>query len=263
MIPAGTVGSKNGVDRRMDRNKSRTDLLAAGRKRLQQFRQKKDHKSGSNSGKSSKKVGLPQLVDSDSDAASSVSVSTVSSQITDGNVEDDSHSNVVNTEISESQSVANSLPPDNIDLSVVSSSVVMTHNTGDETVLDSNAELAHRAPGVCEKDNELSVQGNIAKDIGADVAEDVSLRTSGSLVPEGGETHDHASAPVSILSQSAPGTSAAGESISEREGEKREELLLLSQDIQNTSVMQTREDQGQCRRQMVWSRRNFVKALIS
>ncbi|XP_068471750.1 sporulation-specific protein 15 isoform X4 [Phaseolus vulgaris] len=227
----------------MDRNKSRTDLLAAGRKRLQQFRQKKDHKSGSNSGKSSKKVGLPQLVDSDSDAASSVSVSTVSSQITDGNVEDDSHSNVVNTEISESQSVANSLPPDNIDLSVVSSSVVMTHNTGDETVLDSNAELAHRAPGVCEKDNELSVQGNIAKDIGADVAEDVSLRTSGSLVPEGGETHDHASAPVSILSQSAPGTSAAGESISEREGEKREELLLLSQDIQNTSVMQTREDQ--------------------
>lgn len=37
MIPAGTVGSKNGVDRRMDRNKSRTDLLAAGRKRVSDF----------------------------------------------------------------------------------------------------------------------------------------------------------------------------------------------------------------------------------
>lgn len=38
MIPAVTVGSKNGVDRRvdrrMDRSKSRTDLLAAGRKRV-------------------------------------------------------------------------------------------------------------------------------------------------------------------------------------------------------------------------------------
>ncbi|XP_014504393.1 centromere-associated protein E isoform X2 [Vigna radiata var. radiata] len=229
----------------MDRSKSRTDLLAAGKKRLQQYRQKKDNKSGSSRGKSSKKAGLPQLVDSDSDAASSVSVSTVSSQITDGNVEDDSHSNVINTEASESQSVANSLRPDNIDPSVVSSSVVTTYNTGDESVLDSNAELAHQVPGICEKDNESSaqVQGHIAEDIEADVAEDVSLSTSGSLVPEGGETHDHASAPVSILSQPAPGTTVAGQSVSEREGEKREELLLLSQGIPNTSVMQTREDQ--------------------
>ncbi|XP_027939603.1 centromere-associated protein E isoform X2 [Vigna unguiculata] len=229
----------------MDRNKSRTDLLAAGKKRLQQFRQKKDNKSGSSRGKSSKKAGLPQLVDSDSDAASSVSVSTASSQRTDGNVEDDSHSSVVNTETSESQSVANSLPPDNIDPSVVSSSVVTTYNTGDESVLDSNAEPAHQVPGICEKDNESSaqVQGNIAEDIEADVAENVSLSTSGSLVPEGGETHDHTSAPVSILSQPAPGTTVVGESVSEREGEKREELLLLSQGIPNTSVMQTREDQ--------------------
>lgn len=148
------------------------------------------------------------------------------------------------TETSESQSVANSLPPDNIDPSV-SSSVVTAYNTGDETVLDSNAELAHQVPGIREEDNELSaqVQGNTAEDIGADVVKDVSLRTSGSLVPEGGETHDHASAPVSNLSQPAPGTTAAGESVSEREGEKREELLLLSQDIQNTSVMQKTEDQ--------------------
>lgn len=38
VIPAVTVGSKNGVDRRvdrkMDRSKSRTDLLAAGKKRV-------------------------------------------------------------------------------------------------------------------------------------------------------------------------------------------------------------------------------------
>ena len=29
-----TVGSKNGVDRKMDRNKNRTDLLAAGKKKV-------------------------------------------------------------------------------------------------------------------------------------------------------------------------------------------------------------------------------------
>lgn len=51
----------------MDKNnKNRTDLLAAGRKKLQQFRQKKDGKGGKSSGKSSK-VGR----DANSDAAKS------------------------------------------------------------------------------------------------------------------------------------------------------------------------------------------------
>lgn len=38
----------------MDKNKNRTDLLAAGRKKLQQYRQKKDGKGGKSSGKGSK-----------------------------------------------------------------------------------------------------------------------------------------------------------------------------------------------------------------
>ncbi|KAL2584179.1 hypothetical protein AAZV13_14G114900 [Glycine max] len=230
----------------MDRNKNRTDLLAAGKKRLQQFRQKKDGKGGSSRGKSSKQAGKPQLPDPDSDAASSASISTVSSQITDGNVEADSHSNMVNTESSESQSVTNSLAPDNTDPSVDSSSVVTTYDTGNETVLDSNAEVAHQVHGVCENDSELSAQdqGEIAQDIGADVLEDVSLRTSDSLVSEGGATHDRESVTVAVLSPPASVTTAVGESVTdEREGEKREELLLLSEDIPNTSVMQTREDQ--------------------
>ena len=213
---------------------------------LQQFRQKKDGKGGSSRGKSSKQAGKPQLPDPDSDAASSASISTVSSQITDGNVEADSHSNMVNTESSESQSVTNSLAPDNTDPSVDSSSVVTTYDTGNETVLDSNAEVAHQVHGVCENDSELSAQdqGEIAQDIGADVLEDVSLRTSDSLVSEGGATHDRESVTVAVLSPPASVTTAVGESVTdEREGEKREELLLLSEDIPNTSVMQTREDQ--------------------
>ncbi|KAL2574158.1 hypothetical protein AAZV13_17G171400 [Glycine max] len=230
----------------MDRNKSRTDLLAAGKKKLQQFRQKKDNKGGSSHAKSSKKAGKPQLPDSDSDAASSASISTVTSQITDGNVEADSHSNMVNTESSESQSMANSLAHNNIDPSVDSSSVVTTYDTGNETVLDSNAEVAHQVHGVRENDSELSAQdqGEIAQDIGADVLEGVSLRTSDSQVSEGGATNDHASVPVAVLPSLASVTTAVGESVTdERKCQKREELLLLSEDIPNTSVMQTSEDQ--------------------
>ncbi|XP_027082077.2 uncharacterized protein [Coffea arabica] len=55
----------------MDKNnKNRTDLLAAGRKKLQQFRQKKDGKGGKSSGKSSKPGR-----DANSDAAKSTATS--------------------------------------------------------------------------------------------------------------------------------------------------------------------------------------------
>ncbi|CAN4075765.1 unnamed protein product [Withania somnifera] len=59
----------------MDKNKSRTDLLAAGRKKLQQFRQKKDGKYGKSS-KASRSAGdaTPDLVD----------VTAKSDQVTDG-----------------------------------------------------------------------------------------------------------------------------------------------------------------------------------
>ncbi|KAI4379747.1 hypothetical protein MLD38_006001 [Melastoma candidum] len=47
----------------MDKNKSRTDLLAAGRKKLQQFRQKKDGKGNGAHGKSSRKQGKSEQVE--------------------------------------------------------------------------------------------------------------------------------------------------------------------------------------------------------
>ncbi|XP_061362542.1 trans-Golgi network-localized SYP41-interacting protein 1 [Gastrolobium bilobum] len=229
----------------MERSKSRTDLLAAGKKRLQQFRQKKDSKGGSSRGKSSKKSGKPQLPESDADAASSTSVSTGSSQVTDGNVESDHDSNVVITESLESQSLANSLASDSIDPSVDSSSVAITYDTGNETELDSNTTSALQLDGVRENDSSLSAQdqGEIAQDVGSDVAKDVSMRTSDSLGPEGRTTYDHASA-LAILYPPASVSTAVGDSVLvEREGEKREEPLLLSEDIPNTSVMETREDQ--------------------
>ncbi|XP_057958272.1 trans-Golgi network-localized SYP41-interacting protein 1 isoform X2 [Malania oleifera] len=53
-----------------EKNKNRTDLLAAGRKKLQQFRQKKDSK-GSGHGKSSTKSGKSDQHDADVDATAS------------------------------------------------------------------------------------------------------------------------------------------------------------------------------------------------
>nr|XP_043627506.1 putative leucine-rich repeat-containing protein DDB_G0290503 isoform X2 [Erigeron canadensis] len=55
----------------MDKNKNRTDLLAAGRKKLQQYRQKKDGKGGKSSGKANKPE--PDVV---ADESSSFSKST-------------------------------------------------------------------------------------------------------------------------------------------------------------------------------------------
>ncbi|CAI0438718.1 unnamed protein product [Linum tenue] len=54
----------------MEKNKNRTDLLAAGRKRLQQFRQKKDVKGSSSNAKSGKKSGKSEPREADVDMTS-------------------------------------------------------------------------------------------------------------------------------------------------------------------------------------------------
>lgn len=214
---------------------------------LQQYRQKKDkdNKGGSSRGKSSKKSSKHQIPesDADSDAASVTSISTRSSQVTDGNLETNSDPNVVITESLESQSLASSAAPDNVEPSVDSSSAVRENDTGEETNLDSNAKLALQGHGVNENDSELSAQdqGGSSQNVDADVAKGVSLKTSNS---EGGTTYDHASEPVALLSPPASVTTAVTESVTvEKESEKREKQLLLSEDIPNTLVVQTREDQ--------------------
>ncbi|CAJ2665219.1 centromere-associated protein E-like isoform X4 [Trifolium pratense] len=292
----------------MDKNKSRTDLLAAGKKKLEQYRQKRVNKGGSSRGKSSKKSTKNELPESDADTASVTS--TGSSQVTDGNVETNSDPNVVITESLESQSLASSATADNVDPSVDSSPVAMTYDTGEVTDLDSNAKSALQGRGVHEKDSDLSAkdQGgssqnlgdNVAKDesltsssppdvdpsfdsssvamtydtvdrteldsnalegprvhenesesssqdqggsknVGSDVAKDVSSKTSNS---EGGTAHNHAHEPVALLSPHASITTAVDESVTaEKESEKREDTLPLSENIPNTFVAQTREDQ--------------------
>ncbi|CAN1825378.1 Trans-Golgi network-localized SYP41-interacting protein 1 [Linum perenne] len=54
----------------MEKNKNRTDLLAAGRKKLQQYRQKKDGKGSSSNAKSGKKSGKSEPREADCDMTS-------------------------------------------------------------------------------------------------------------------------------------------------------------------------------------------------
>lgn len=314
-----TVGSKNGVDRKMDKSKSRTDLLAAGKKKLQQYRQKRENKGdkgGSSRGKSSKKSSKNQLSESDADSASVTS--TGSSQVTDGNFETNSDPNLesqslaspanaenvnpsndsssvamtydtdektdldsttklalqgggvhekdsessaqdrggssqnVDANVAKDVSLTSSPAPDNVDPSFDSSSVAVTYDTGHETELDSNAKLELKGQAVYENDSELSSQdqGGSCHNVSSDVHKDVSLNTSNR---EGGTTQDHASEPVALMAPYASITTALGESvIDEKESEKREKSSPLSEDIPNTSVVQTGEDQGQCRKLMIW-----------
>ncbi|XP_059459662.1 trans-Golgi network-localized SYP41-interacting protein 1 isoform X2 [Corylus avellana] len=102
----------------MDKNKNRTDLLAAGRKKLQQFRQKKDSKGSVTHGKSSKKFGKSEQheADADADASSTTPIPTASSQVTERKI----------------------APHDAPDLAVVDSSVPQSMGVGEP-----NTSLMH------------------------------------------------------------------------------------------------------------------------
>lgn len=139
--------------------------------------------------------------------------------------------------------MTSSSAPENVDPPVDSLSVTMTCDTGNELELDSNAKLALQSHGVHENDSEPSAQdqGENSQNVRVDVEKDASLKISNS---EGDTTHDHAPEPAAILSPPASVATAAGESVTvEREGEKREKSLLVPEDITNTFVMHSREDQ--------------------
>jgi len=149
----------------------------------------------------------------------------------------------VGANVAKDVSLTSSSAPDNVDPSFDSSSVAVTYDTGHETELDSNAKLELKGQGVYENESELSSQnqGGSGHNVSSDVAEDVSLNTSNR---DGGTTQDHASEPVALMPPYTSITTALGESvIDEKESEKREKSLPLSEDIPNTFVVQTREDQ--------------------
>ncbi|KAK4274347.1 hypothetical protein QN277_017579 [Acacia crassicarpa] len=216
----------------MDKNKSRTDLLAAGRKRLQQFRQKKDSKGSSSAGKNSKKSGKPEQHESDADAATSAPMSIASSHIVDEEVETGADCNLSVPESSGLQSLENSSTPDFNAPSVDSSAVDVAYEANIKAELASSVELEHQDQGVAKVDAQLSVQneGENTQDVGTDMGE-VNF--------EGGVMDDHMSTAPDDLSSSA----AFNATRVEREGEERKESLLSPEKNFSTSLTLMREDQ--------------------
>lgn len=149
-----TVGLKHTADRMdKDKNKNRTDLLAAGRKRLQQFRQKKDGKGGKSSGKAGKSEH-----DTDADAASAAKPAAGLLQVLDGDVSSvhDSDEGIVDVSVSSSRGHSQSSDVDiaNIDLM---SATLMPEASSVPTTLESSVELVPEDFGVNDATMKLSV----------------------------------------------------------------------------------------------------------
>ncbi|XP_059640536.1 trans-Golgi network-localized SYP41-interacting protein 1 isoform X2 [Cornus florida] len=131
----------------MEKNKNRSDLLAAGRKKLQQFRQKKDGKGSKSSGKAGKS-------ERDVDAGAGTAVAkpaAVSLQVPDVEISSVSASHARVVDSSASHSMENSVTTDADAGTVDPSSVPVVPKTGIvESSLANNVEAPLEHNGVGE-----------------------------------------------------------------------------------------------------------------
>ncbi|KAL5559397.1 hypothetical protein UlMin_035608 [Ulmus minor] len=220
----------------MDKNKSRTDLLAAGRKKLQQFRQKKDNKGSGSHGKSSKKSGKSEHLEADavSSAAKPPSLSPVPEGETASHVGSDSP--IIESSTS---SFVENLCPD-IDVAVVDPTTVAT--TPDSSVAEivmAHNGLATEAVGVNELDVDSLVQ-NEGMSTGTVDAEVVNSDT----VNSGGETKD-GNTSVLIDSVTEPASiDSEGVAVSaESQSVNSEDNSSSPEDLASKSLMLARGDQ--------------------
>ncbi|PPS09318.1 hypothetical protein GOBAR_AA11301 [Gossypium barbadense] len=207
----------------MDKNKSRTDMLAAGRQKLQQFRQKKDGKGSSSRGKSSKKPNK-----SDADAASSVGKPTVSSQVSKGET--------VAVDLTVSQFMESSFPSGLDTTAVVSSlepSVSLTGNV--ETV------VAHNAGVPVEVDSSVSNGGEGTQCVDSMVSTEIHSSTADIPVSEGETEHNIVPQPSTSV-DTVEGTLVKLNLVDSNEGTGRNPLFTPD-DFPDTSLSQARGDQ--------------------
>ncbi|KAK8351972.1 hypothetical protein V6Z12_A05G067100 [Gossypium hirsutum] len=207
----------------MDKNKSRTDMLAAGRQKLQQFRQKKDGKGSSSRGKSSKKPNK-----SDADAASSVGKPTVSSQVSKGET--------VAVDLTVSQFMESSFPSGLDTTAVVSSlepSVSLTGNV--ETV------VAHNAGVPVEVDSSVSNGGEGTQCVDSMVSTEIHSSTADIPVSEGETEHNIVPQPSTSV-DTVEGTVVKLNLVDSKEGTGRNPLFTPD-DFPDTSLSQARGDQ--------------------
>ncbi|TYH69657.1 hypothetical protein ES332_D05G070500v1 [Gossypium tomentosum] len=196
----------------MDKNKSRTDMLAAGRQKLQQFRQKKDGKGSSSRGKSSKKSNK-----SDTDAASSVGKPTVSSQVSEGETVAFIPSGLDTT------AVVSSLEP----------SVSLTGNV--ETVVAYNAGVP------VEVDSSVSNGGESTQCVDSMVSTEIHSSTADIPVSEGETEHNIVPQPSTSV-DTVEGTVVKLNLVDSNEGTGQNPLFTRD-DFPDTTLSQASGDQ--------------------
>ncbi|XP_022728943.1 golgin subfamily A member 4 isoform X2 [Durio zibethinus] len=220
----------------MDKNKSRTDLLAAGRKKLQQFRQKKDGKGSSSQGMSSKRSNKSEQHESDAGAASSVAKPKVSSQVSEGEV--------AAVDLAALQSMESSLPS-GLDTTAVVSSLepIASATVNVKTVVAHNAGVPTDlvALGECDVDSSVPNGGESTQSV--DSLTSTEIPCSPEDIPAfEGETKDdvvpHPSASVDNMEGTVVKLDLAG--VNKEMGQNP----LLSQDyFPDISLSQARGDQ--------------------
>ncbi|TQE00564.1 hypothetical protein C1H46_013808 [Malus baccata] len=223
----------------MDKNKSRTDLLSAGRKKLQQFRQKKDGK-GSGSGKSTKKSSKSEKHEADADAVSSATKPTALTQAPEGETESRVDANLENINSSGSHSGEISTASDIEVVSAAPSAVPITHEgNAVETLIDKNAELASQEVAFSQHDVNFSATNEGESTVGTDAEEArVSSLDTSHVMDSGGLAKDaNMSMPVDVSMQPI-----SVDNTDQTKG--RDEEPLPSPESINTSLVQEREDQN-------------------
>ncbi|KAK9273217.1 hypothetical protein L1049_018024 [Liquidambar formosana] len=236
----------------MDKNKNRTDLLAAGRKKLQQFRQKKDNKGSSSHGKSSKKSGKSEQHEADADAASAADNPTASPHVPEGDV------GFIDSSMS--HSVKDTVAPDIDVLTIDRLSVPVPPETGvGEIRLAYDTKLPPEDSGAGEAGLALSVGkdrdvdssgpngGESIQTVQSEVARVTSFGTLDIPVSEGDSIHANMSVPVDLSAPIAAVDSVEGDVVAvETEStntEEERELLPSQQHFPDTSLIHAREDQ--------------------
>ncbi|KAF3446503.1 hypothetical protein FNV43_RR11682 [Rhamnella rubrinervis] len=231
----------------MDKNKSRTDLLAAGRKKLQQFRQKKDGKGSGSHGKSTKKSGKSEQHEADAHAVSTAAEPTALSEVPEGEtaVRVDSDSAVVDSSFP--HSTGNSMVTE-IDHAVVDPSTVLITQESNESHLAHNPDLTTVKMG--DSEHEVDLVQNEEKKTGiidTEVAGIVPFVNSESMTSGGKTTDANMSASVDLLALHASVDSTEGVGVAstvEPQSVNGEDLLLHSEkDFPETSLIKAREDQ--------------------
>lgn len=232
------MGGKIGADR-MEKNKNRTDLLTAGRKKLQQFRQKKDGKGSSSKGKSSKKSKKPEQHGSDSDSTNLVAKQTALLQVSEG--ETTAGDSTV------SQSAEKSSLPSGLDTAAFVSPVesIVSEETGNiETLAAHNDGLPAEVVTLVD----FSVPNGEQSTQTVDSMTSTEIRSSSTDIPvlKGEIKH------YNVLHPSASVDTKEGTVVNK---EMVQNSLLSADDLPDNYLSQARGDRitdVQCRKLMVW-----------